>query len=295
MTERVLCLGVFDGVHRGHQVLAQTTQRRAEQLGLQPAALSFDPHPAFFFSDHKRQQLLTLPERRAELMALYGIDKSIFAAFDQKFADQSPAEFVHFLVHHLNARALVVGPDYRFGRQREGDIKTLRRLGEGVFELSVVDEVLDDTLRFRSSELRRALDQGDMKKFGSLSGRCFDFLGRVVAGQGRGAGLGFATANLSVDERQLLPATGVYALRVEGDNLAALGVMNLGHSPTLRGPEGALVPEVHLLDFEGDLYGQDLRVFVVERLRSERSFDSLQALVSQVGSDIAQARIVLNS
>jgi riboflavin kinase/FMN adenylyltransferase len=295
VTERVLCLGVFDGVHRGHQALAEMAQRRAEQLGLQPAALSFDPHPAFFFSEHQRQQLLTLPKRRAELLALYGIEKTIFAAFDQKFADQSPAEFVQFLVNKLKARALVVGPDYRFGRGREGDIKTLRQLGEGVLQLSVVDELLDDTLRFRSSELRQAVDQGDMKKYRSLTGRCFDFLGRVVAGQGRGAELGFATANLSVDERQMLPQKGVYALRVEGANLSALGLMNIGHAPTLRGPQGAVIPEVHLLDFEADLYGQELRVFVVERLRSERSFSSLEALVSQIRSDIVQARIVLTS
>ncbi len=288
-----LCLGVFDGVHKGHQALVDHCVEAASARNLMPQALSFDPHPAAFFGKTGAQHLLTLPSRRAELLRDLGLANTIFARFDQAFSQQTPEQFVDWLANDLQAQLVVTGPDYRFGQKRLGTIKTLQQLGANRFDTLVVDEVGGEGLRYRSSEVRQALQAGDLARVRLLTGRDFDFSGVVVAGQGRGRSLGFATANLEVDARQMLPADGVYALRVESREIRVDGVMNLGRAPTVRGEQGQRIPEVHLLDFEGDLYGKTLRVQLVERLRPERRFDHLEALQKQISTDVEAARKVL--
>jgi riboflavin kinase/FMN adenylyltransferase len=288
-----LCLGVFDGVHKGHQALALRCVTAAAERGLIPQALSFDPHPAAFFGKASAAHLLTLPERRAQILRDLGIAETVFARFDQAFADQDPQQFVDWLANDLQARLLVIGPDYRFGKDRAGSVQTLKELAQGRFETFVLSEVADEGLRYRSSEVRQALQAGDLAQVRRLTGRDFDFSGLVVRGQGRGRSLGFATANLEIDPRQMLPADGVYALRVHAAAVVADGVMNLGRAPTLRGVAGQRIPEVHLLDFDGDLYGEELRVSLVQRLRAEQQFEGPEALRRQIGVDVEAARAAL--
>ena len=289
-----LCLGVFDGVHKGHQALAQRCVTAAAERGLIPQALSFDPHPAAFFGKTENGHLLTLPERRAEILRDLGLAQTIYAQFDQDFADQSPQQFVDWLASELQARLVVTGPDYRFGKERAGTVETLASLGRDRFDTIVLEEVADQGLRYRSSYVRKALQAGDLAQVRRLTGRDFDFSGLVVRGQGRGQSLGFATANLQADARLMLPADGVYALGVRTAKADTDGVMNLGRAPTVRGVDGQRIPEVHLFDFEGDLYGDSLQVILVERLRPERHFDSPEALRQQIGVDIEAARQALS-
>jgi riboflavin kinase/FMN adenylyltransferase len=271
-----LCLGVFDGVHKGHQALVARCVSESSQRGLVPLVHSFEPHPAAFFRQQTDHYLLTLPSRRSELLRDLGIAHAIYAEFNMQFAQQTPNEFLDHLVAHHRAKLVVTGPDYRFGKDRLGDVSSLRN--DGRFEVVTLDEVGGLEMRYRSSSMREALASGDTLTLKQLTGRFFDFSGRVVKGQGRGRELGFATANLEVDDRQILPTD---------------GVMNIGRAPTVRGVEGARIAEVHLLDYQGDLYGQELRVELRHRIRGEESFDGLAALKSQIGKDVAMARRVL--
>ena len=286
-----LCLGVFDGVHKGHQALIARCVFEASQRGLVPLVHSFEPHPAAFFRQQTDHYLLTLPSRRTELLLNLGIADVIFAEFNTQFSQKSPQDFLDHLVAKHQAKLVVTGPDYRFGRDRLGDVSSLRQ--DGRFDVVTLDEIGGSEIKYRSSSMREALVLGDVLALERLTGRFFDFSGRVVEGQGRGRKLGFATANLQVDLRQILPADGVYAVRVRSQHTEADGVMNMGRAPTVRGIEGARIAEVHLFDYQGDLYGQDLRVELHHRIRGEKNFDDLDALKLQIGKDVETARRVL--
>ena len=286
-----LCLGVFDGVHKGHQALIERCVSEASHRGLIPVVHSFEPHPAAFFRQQTERYLLTLPDRRSELLRNLGIAHVVFASFDAQFAGQTPEQFLDHLVGHHGAQLVVTGPDYRFGRDRLGDVSLIHR--DGRFDAVTLDEVGGLEMRYRSSSMRHALEHGDVSKLNQLTGRFFDFEGRVVRGQGRGRELGFATANLAVDIRQLLPADGVYAVRVMTEQWVDDGVMNIGRAPTVRGVKGERIAEVHVFDFHGDLYGQDLRVELRHRIRGEQSFDGLESLKKQITKDVETARRVL--
>ena len=286
-----VCLGVFDGVHKGHQSLVARCVSESAARGLVPLVHSFEPHPAAFFRQQTEQYLLTLPGRRAELLRDIGIANAIFAEFDLVFAQQKPEDFCNILVNKHGAKLVVTGPDYRFGRDRSGDVTSLRQ--DGRFDVVTLDEVGDQNIRYRSSSMREALASGNVRALKQLTGRFFDFSGRVVSGQGRGRELGFATANLEVDTRQILPVDGVYAVRVLSEQLHHDGVMNVGRAPTVRGVQGERIAEVHVLDYHGDLYGHDLRVELHHRIRGEESFDGLSALKSQISKDVETARRAL--
>ena len=286
-----LCLGVFDGVHKGHQALVARCVDESSRRGLIPMVHSFEPHPAAFFRQQTHSYLITLPERRAELLRDLGIADTVFAAFDDEFSQQKPTEFLDALVEQFDVRLVITGPDYRFGRDRSGDVSSLR--ADERFEVVTLDEVEGGGLRYRSSSVRNALNTGDLDQVKQLTGRCFDLSGEVVKGEGRGRALGFATANLAIDQRQLLPADGVYTVRVYGSEYGGDGVMNLGWAPTVRGAGRAHVAEVHLLDFDEDLYGHNLRVELHHRIRPEQQFDGLESLKRQVADDIESARRLL--
>ena len=287
-----LCLGVFDGVHKGHQALVDKCVKEASRRSLIPMVHSFEPHPAAFFRQQTERYLITLPERRAELLRDLGIADTIFATFDETFSQQTPAQFVDGLIEQFDVRLVITGPDYRFGRDRRGDVSTLR--ADQRFDVLTLDEVEADGLRYRSSSVRDALSRGDLAQVRQLTGRCFDLSGVVVRGQGRGRSIGFPTANIDLDKRQLLPVDGVYAVQVYGPSFAGDGVMNLGWAPTVRGAGRVHVAEVHVLDFDEDLYGQNLRVALHHRIRPEQQFEGVDLLRNQIQLDIDLARRLLS-
>lgn len=298
MTPAVLTPGNFDGVHLGHQALVRAARERADAEGWRAVAMFFDPHPTAFFRPEAAPPLLTQPARRAELLRARGADAVDVRTFDAAFAAQSPEAFVEdVLVGEHRVRAIVCGPDFRFGAKRAGDVSVLRRLGEAHgFDVRVVDPVREAGGVVSSTRVRGLIGEGEVAAASALLDRYHDVTGVVVEGDRRGRTIGFPTANLAGPEDSplgMVPADGVYAVIARADDGPPLrGVANIGVRPTF---EAGRSLEVHLLDFEGDLYGRRLRVAFVARLRGERKFDGVDALVAQLGRDVEEGRAALDA
>lgn len=295
----VVTPGNHDGVHLGHRALVETARRLAASDVHAPrvVALTFDPHPLHFVAPDRAPPLLTTPERRAELLRGAGADAVVIRPFDAAFSSLSPEAFVEeVLVRDLGACGVVVGTDFRFGACRAGDVELLETLGArcGMRVVTVSPVTLDGQL-VSSSQVRAALARGDVALAARMLTRVHDVERRVVHGDHRGRLLGFPTANLELTGL-MPPADGVYAvaLRVlDGEpelvSRRWFGVANLGVRPTLNAGRSM---EVHVLDFEGDLYDRRLRVGFVQRLRGEQKFGSLDALKAQIARDVDAAREV---
>lgn len=285
--------GNLDGVHRGHRALIDAAMAYARPRGLRVVALTFEPHPAQLFAGARAPASLTTSSRRVELLRGAGCDEVHVATFDAAFAAQSPESFVdEVLVRTLHARAVVLGPDFRFGVKRAGDVALLERLGRARdFDVVPLAPLCEDGAPISSSRVRAAVSDGDVQRAAALLGRVHDVDGEVVRGDQRGRTLGFPTANLRASGA-LLPADGVYSVVVRRLGLPSApvlgGVANLGVRPTVGAGRSV---EVHLFDWSGDLYGAPLRVGFVARLREERRFEGLDALAAQIVEDVAQARL----
>jgi riboflavin kinase / FMN adenylyltransferase len=295
LTPTAIALGNFDGIHCGHRQVIEPVLAAREQavLRLYATVVSFSPHPREFFS--KQPLALLSPfEERIALLEQTGVDQLMVLPFDQELANLSPEEFVHhILVEQLQAKHISVGKDFRFGHRRAGNADLLQQLAaqEGIEVTQVSLQTLDGE-RISSSAIRQALAQGDIQTTSQLLGRPYRLIGKVVEGQQVGRTIGFPTANLQLPPNKLVPAQGVYGVRVSGKDLnqgnAIAGVMNIGNRPTVNGLEQTI--EVHILDWQGDLYGQELTVELLEFIRSEQRFPSLDALKEQISADCAIAR-----
>jgi riboflavin kinase/FMN adenylyltransferase len=288
-------VGNFDGVHRGHRALVDAARAAARVHAGWAVALTFDPHPARLLAPERAPTTLLPLPRRAALLGAAGLDALAVLPFTPEIASLAPVAFAEQVLHgSLGARVVVVGEGFRFGRGRTGDVPELRRLGQRLgFEVHTLAPVMQAGAPVSSTRVRAALEAGDMQEAAALLGRPPDLEGRVVAGDARGRTLGFATANLET-EGGLLPRAGVYAgqCALPGETRAhRAAVINIGWRPTFAGRE--LRIEAHLLDFEGDLYGQNLRVELHARLRDERRFEGQAALVAQIQADVAAARACL--
>jgi riboflavin kinase/FMN adenylyltransferase len=292
----VVAVGAFDGVHRGHQELLAEVCRRAREMEAMPAVVSFEPLPRAFFS---RRPLPRLGSVRDKLVGLQraGIVRVLMLRFNTALTNMSAEDFVRrVLVARMGAREVWVGGDFRFGHKRAGDFALLERMGRELgFAACAMPPVKVDGERVSSSRIREALARGDFFAAQVLLGRPFTIAGRVAEGHRLGAELGYPTANVHLG-RRIAPIEGVFAVRVrvDGENLAYPGVASLGVRPTVNEvPEPLL--EAHLFDIERDLYGRRIQVTFVARLRAERKFDDVDALVAQMHDDAAQARRVLDA
>jgi riboflavin kinase/FMN adenylyltransferase len=288
----VVTVGNFDGIHLGHRAILAQVVQRAQKLHCQPVALTFDPHPARVLNPQGNLRLLTTPAQKIELLQGAGVNV-VVQPFTREFAAIPAREFVRdYFVERLKVREVVIGHDYRFGYQREGNIELLKQIGESLgFTVQVVWAVEVDDAVVSSSLIRAMLCLGKVREANRMLGRVYGVTGRVVAGKGRGAKmLGVPTANL-VSENDLLPSCGIYAVWVRKDGQKLPGVANIGTCPTFDNQE--LTLEVHLLDFDGDLYGELLQVEFVHRLREEQRFPSIAELAAQIRADMAVARKVL--
>jgi len=288
-----VCIGAFDGVHRGHQAVLAQVRERAQ--GLTPVAVSFAPIPRVFFArDGAVAQLSTTREKIA-LLRQAGMDRVLLLRFGAKLAAMSAQDFVErVLVRRLRARHVLVGPGFRFGHARAGDLALLRQMGKvHGFEAVEVTPFALDGERVSSSRIRALLGAGDFDAAARLLGRRFAIAGHVVRGAQLGRKLGYPTANLRLGSR-VSPVAGVFAVNVHGVRDAAMpGVASLGTRPTVDGREVLL--EAHLFDFDGDLYGKRIEVEFVQKLRDEEKFDGLDAMVKQIDLDAQAARKVLNA
>ncbi|MEZ4254622.1 MAG: riboflavin biosynthesis protein RibF [Polyangiales bacterium] len=284
----VVVPGNHDGVHIGHQQLLARARALAEPNGWCTEAMFFDPHPATVLAPERAPAMLTLPGRRAELLSAMGADRAEAQRFDLSFSQLSPEAFALDVLRGAhNARAVVVGPDFRFGKGRAGSVDTLRALG---FEVATAEPVLLDGVRVSSSEIRRRLRAGDVRGAAQMLGRVHETEGVVEHGQALGRTLGFPTANVRSDGT-LLPSDGIYAViaRAVDDVGPKLwhGVASLGERPTV---DAGRALEVHLFDVSPDLYGKRLRVGWVDRIRDEAKFGGLDELKNAIAHDAKVGR-----
>ena len=293
--DTALTIGVFDGVHLGHESLVHRLEERAAAEGLATGVVTFRRHPRLVLSRESGLTYLTSLEERVRLLHALGVDHVVTLSFTPELAQLRARDFVELLSRYLRMRALVVGPDFALGHDREGGIAALRALGEELgFTVEMVPPIAQDEEVVSSTAIRVALSRGDVPKVSRLLGRRFTLSGHVTKGDQRGKKLGFPTANLVPDPEQALPPDGVYVTRAFLHQVPYQAVTNIGVRPTFG--DGKRVVEVHILDFpERDLYGEDLRVELVDRLRGEVRFSGPDELVAQMKADVERSRAVLSS
>lgn len=291
----MLTIGAFDGMHRGHAALLDRVRERATALGMLAAAVSFEPLPRGYFSPVPLKRLTSVREKLCSF-ADAGIECLLLLRFDARLVAMGAQDFVRgVLVARMRAREIWVGADFRFGHDRTGDVELLRAMqGEGGYEVRLLDAVTTaDGERVSASRVRGALAAGDFPHAAHLLGHPFTIGGRVVRGRRLGHTLGYPTANIRLG-RRVAPVGGIFAVRVHGIGDSPLpGVASLGVRPTIAGGGEPLL-EVHVFDFAGDLYGLQLDVEFVARLRDEEKFADLEALCAQMDSDAARARKILD-
>ena len=288
MSRTVLTVGSFDGVHRGHRAVLEEISRRAKASGGRSVLVTFEPHPLEVINPQAAPPLLTLPDEKRRILAASPVDEVAFIPFTPELRNLAPEAFVRDVLEgSFHVSELVIGHDHGFGRGRTGDVEFLRRIGaEDGFAVDVVPAVLlADGRPVSSTMIRRAVGGGDLETAELALGRPYSVTSTVVKGAGRGRTIGIPTINLAApDPKKLLPPDGVYAVRGYQDaRLLGGGMANLGARPTFG--ETARSLEAHLFEFEGDLYGQEVTVEFISRLREVRKFDSADALVAQLKQD----------
>ncbi len=292
--DMLLTIGVFDGVHLGHKYLISQLTELARQQSLLSGVVTFHQHPQEILSPQTKLPFLTDPARRANLLKNEGVEAIITLSFTRELAQLSARQFVSLLKKYLRMRGMVIGPDFALGQNKEGGTNTLRTLGQDMnFSVTVIPPIMVNGEVVSSTAIRRTLADGDMKRVVNLTGRPFSLHGRVITGSGRGIELGFPTANLDVDSEQALPAEGVYATWAYIDDKAYQSMTNIGKRPTFGGSERTV--EVYVINYHSDLYGRELKIDIIERLRDEKQFDTADELKKQLIEDIKQGKAILDS
>ncbi len=290
----LLTIGVFDGVHLGHKYLLSQLMERARQQDLLSGVVTFRQHPQEVLSPQTRLPFLTDLAERTNLLKSEGIEAIITLSFTSELAQLSARQFIGLLKRYLRMRGLVVGPDFTLGRTREGNIDSLRTLGQDMnFTVTVIPPIMINGEVVSSTAIRNALANGDMKRVLNLAGRPFSLNGCVTSGAGRGLELGFPTANLDIVPEQALPADGVYTTWAYIGGKTYQSVTNIGGRPTFG--DNQRIVEVYVLDYDSDLYGHELKIDIMERLRGEKKFDTIDELKKQITEDIKQGRVILDS
>ncbi len=288
----VVTIGSFDGVHLGHQALIRRAIEEARRVKGETVVLTFNPHPMKILFPQKKLMLITPHEKKLALFEGMGVDVVIGYPFTRELSEKPPEAFVEeILCRGIRPLKVVVGYNFTFGKGRSGTAETLRDLGNAFgFDVEVIDPFQVDGRPVSSSRIREMILRGDLQGVLRLMGRRFSFSGKVVCGNRRGKELGVPTANLQVDPDQILPE-GVFAVWVRVGDVLHQGVLNIGRRPTFG--SGELSVEVHLIGFSGDLYGRDLCVELVEKIRDERPFEGPEALLQQIRADIEKASEIL--
>ena len=286
-----LAIGVFDGVHLGHQAVISTSAQHARAANGTPVVVTFGPHPEKVLRPKTAPHLLTATPHKIALIRDLGVAHLLIITFDKQFAATEPEEFVHELVEHSKSlREICVGHEWSFGKNRRGNLKLLNQFGAR-FDFGVVGipPVTVNGELVSSTTIRKAVETGDLAKAAQMLGREYTVLGTVVSGDNRGKKIGFPTANLSAHNEQF-PPNGVYFAEAKLKGVVYPGVVNLGYRPTVDTGKSERILEIHLFDFDQDIYGKDLEVRFIRYLRPEKKFESVEALVRQIGLDVKQAR-----
>lgn len=289
----VVTIGVFDGVHRGHQQIIRYTVERAQALGVASVVMTFDPHPAEVVRPGSHPAILTEASRKADLIEDLGVDVLCVVEFTQQFSQLPPEAFCHdVLIEHLHSSVVVVGENFRFGHKAAGDVKLLSRLGR-TFGCAVESAplVADGDVVFSSTYIRSCVDAGDVSSAAVALGRPHRIEGVVVRGDQRGRELGFPTANLMCAPHVAIPADGVYAALINQRGKTYGAAVSIGTNPTFAGRQHRV--EAYVLDYDGDLYGERVSLEFIARLREMRKYEGPEKLVQQIELDVAETRAVL--
>jgi riboflavin kinase/FMN adenylyltransferase len=286
-----LAIGVFDGVHLGHQAVISTSARNAKEHGGTPVVVTFDPHPAKVLRPAAAPHLLTATKHKIELIRSLGVEHLLVIRFDKDFADTKPEQFVEQLVTHSRPlREICVGHEWSFGKNRAGNLALLKQLGSRQsFDVIGIAPVMVGGKTVSSTAIRGAIEEGDFASASRMLGRDFTILGTVKPGAQLGRKLGFPTANLGAHNEQF-PPNGVYVAEAILHSKVYKAVANLGYRPTVAGGNPERLLEIHFLDLNRDIYGEDVEVRFLRYLRPERKFENLDALAAQIAADVEEAR-----
>ncbi len=292
----VITLGTFDGLHLGHQQIVDTVIKKSLQSGGRSFLITFDPHPRKVIPGRNDVKILSDLEDKIVILEKLGLENLFVINFTNEFSRQSPEEFVEkYLVKGIGLSEIVIGYDHHFGKERDGNFKLLQDLGRKFkFAVTVVPELSVGGETVSSTKIRNALLSGDVVKAGKMLGRPYSFKGKVVRGDGRGKKLGFPTANLSTgNEDKLIPAKGIYAAECKVENEKHFGLLSLGSRPTFHN-DGDIIPEFYIFDFDKDIYDKIMQVNIIERIRDEEKFDSVEKLIIQMKKDEKTGREILS-
>lgn len=291
----VLTIGTFDGVHKGHQKLIERINDLAKQQKGETILITFHPHPRIVINpEDKSLRLLNTVEEKIALLEKYGVDNLVIVSFSREFSEQSAEDYIqNFLVKNFQPKSIVIGYDHKFGKNRSGNYHLLESMKDsfGYSMEEILKETLDD-IAISSTKIRNSLLTGDVKLANELLGHTYTVSGTVVRGLQNGRKLGFPTANIQVtDEYKLIPQTGIYAVYVVVNQTRYKGMLSIGFNPTFEGKVQTI--EVNILDFNQDIYGNQLTLEFVEYLRNEKKFDSLADLILEMKNDEAKSRKIL--
>ena len=287
----VLTIGTFDGVHIGHQKIIERLNQVKSQDFERSMILTFYPHPRMVLDQSNDIKMLTTMEEKTYLLEKFGLDDLIIEPFTKEFSRLSALDFVrNILVSQLNIKKLVIGYDHHFGKNREGNFEQLSEYGELYdFQVEEISAQEIESVSVSSTKIRKAIENGDMEKANKYLGYNYLLTGEIIMGQGIGRKINFPTVNLHIaEDYKLIPHKGVYIVRANFNEKSIFGIMNIGFRPTVGG-KGQTI-EIHLLDFKEDLYGSNMQIEVLKRLRDEKKFESIQELAEQISKDEKSAR-----
>ena len=288
-----LTVGVFDGVHRGHQQILTRLTAGAREQSVPAVVLTFEPHPAKLFG-RGEIRLLTLPDERVELLETYGVDVTIVHPFDQQVANTSAFDFMQGLKKHLGVSHLVLGYDSTLGKNREGDATRLREIGQELgYTLEVVSALSDESGVISSTEIRKLIATGNIAEAARLMGHPYSLHGPVIHGDARGRTINVPTANIAYSQEKMIPAIGIYACWAYLRGRKYQAAINIGVNPTFTPDKQIPNVEAHILDFRDEIYGEDVKLEFVQRLRNELRFDSVESLLEQIWKDIEDTKRIL--
>lgn len=294
--DNVLTVGTFDGVHLGHRFILTELKKIAHSIDGIPAVVTFDPHPRLVINqDRQPIKLLTTIDEKIPLFQSLGVERLVIIPFTKAFSQIAAEEYVRKILHErIGLKGMVVGYDHAFGHNREGGMQTLRHIASDLnFEVIQLKELRAEGAQVSSTEIRTFLENGEIRAANARLGYAYTVIGKVIKGDGRGKLLGFPTANIYISKSaKLLPANGVYAVKAEVNGTEFLGMSNIGIRPTFDGNQHVF--EVHLFDFDEDIYDRQIRVSFCDKIRNEKKFDSPQELIQQLNSDKIKTLQILN-
>ncbi len=286
------CIGYFDGLHLGHQVLFKKTISLAQEQGISSALITFDPDPWVVLSGKSEVKHITPIKDKVRLAESFGFDYYIVVKFTSETAQLSPQAFIEKILVKMNVKHLVCGEDFKFGHRGAGNVETLKDYGNYFFDTHIVEISKDEDLKIGTTAITQAILKGDMDRANAMLGRDYQISGFVVHGAKQGRRIGFPTANMEIVDEYLIPPKGIYAGRTIVNDTEYDSVLNIGYNPTFN-TNDHLTVEVHILDFNEEIYGQNIKQSFVKRLRDELKFDSIDALIVQMNQDVLDAKAIL--